>query len=584
MEASIRASLASIVLASAAAGATADAGEPPDSLRLAIPAGKVEVFERVEIGVLGVPAAGNPFDPEEIAVDLEARPPSGAAIRLPGFFHREYERKLEGNREVLTPRGEGEWRIRFAPVEPGRHELTVTVSVKGRPTEKAAGEIEVSSGSRHGFARLAGKRSFRLDDGTPLFLNGLCACWHDGRGTYDYDDWLPAYRKAGMNYIRIWMWKVAFGIEWDREDRLRYRLDRAWTLDRVLSEAERHGIQVMLCLDYHGILEVKKDFWGGNDDWPRHPYNGTNGGPCASQDEFFTSEGARKLYRKRLRYLVARYGAFSNLLAWEFFNEIDNVYRHLKHEDVVAWHRDMARSLRSIDPYRHLITSSLTGGSERAELWQLPEMDFAQYHSYNEEHPAEMTRRRAASFHERYGKPFFVSEYGTDFRGWKPEADPHLRALHQAVWSGAFTGSAGTGMTWWWQEIHRAGIYQHWSSLSAFLAGTGIAREEMRPARFEDVEGGKVRPFGVASGREALVWLLDPAFDWPAGAKDDRPTPVAGARAVLAGLEDGRYRVEWWDTAAGKPLGRSGAESRSGRLVLTAPAFEVDIAGRLKAD
>jgi len=27
-----------------------------------------------------------------------------------------------------------------------------------------------------------------------------------------------------------------------------------------------------------------------------------------------------------------------------------------------------------------------------------------------------------------------------------------------------------------WQDIHRAGIYQHWPGLAAFLRGTGIAR------------------------------------------------------------------------------------------------------------
>ena len=139
-----------------------------------------------------------------------------------------------------------------------------------------------------------GKRYFHLDDGTPLFLNGLCVGWHGRRGTYDYDDWLAAYRKAGINYIRIWMCPTAFSIEWDRQDRLHYRLDNAWQLDRVLAEAERSDVFVMLCLDYHGIFEVKPDFWGGNNYWPRHPYNAANGGPCQTQNEFFTSEAAKR--------------------------------------------------------------------------------------------------------------------------------------------------------------------------------------------------------------------------------------------------------------------------------------------------
>ena len=216
-----------------------------------------------------------------------------------------------------------------------------------------------------------GMRSFRLDDGTPLFLDGLCMCWHGRRGTYDYDDWLESRQKAGINYIRLWMWHQAFGIEWDRGDKLKYRMDNAWRLDRVLAEAERRGVFVMLCLDYHGIFEIKPDYWGGNNFWPRHPYNATNGGPCQLQNEFFTNAEARKLYEKRLRYIVARWSAFPNLLAWEFFNEIDNEYAYLKHADVVAWHRDLGRFLRGIDPCRHLISSSFTGGSERPDLYAL---------------------------------------------------------------------------------------------------------------------------------------------------------------------------------------------------------------------
>ncbi len=51
-----------------------------------------------------MPAAANPFDPESAALDLEVTAPSGKQLRVPGFFHREFDRKLEGQREVLSPR------------------------------------------------------------------------------------------------------------------------------------------------------------------------------------------------------------------------------------------------------------------------------------------------------------------------------------------------------------------------------------------------------------------------------------------------------------------------------------------------
>ncbi|MBP7053949.1 MAG: DUF5060 domain-containing protein [Phycisphaerae bacterium] len=548
-----------------------------------LPTGKPEVFQRVEVSVAGVPDAANPFDPESVALDLEVVQPSGRRLRVPGYFQREFDRTLEGNREVLTPQGEGTWRIRWLPLEPGRHTVIVTATAEGKLTDRCEGTVEVLAGNRHGLVRVEpdGKRYFRLDDGTPLFLNGLCACWHGSRGTYDYDDWLAAYEKAGINYIRIWMWHHAFGIEWDKGDKVRYRLDNAWRLDRVLAEAERRGVFVMLCLDYHGIFEVKPDYWGGNNFWPRHPYNTVNGGPCPSQNDFFTSEEAKRLYAKRLRYIVARWSAYPNLLAWEFFNEIDNEYAYLKHEDVVAWHREMGRCLRSLDPFGHLISSSFTGGSERPDLFALAEMDFAQYHSYNEEHPARMTAEKAARFFEKYRKPFFVSEYGTDWRGWKPDTDPHFRALHQAIWSGAFTGAVGTGMTWWWESIHSADLYLHWSALSRFLRGTGIGRGDLRPARFEDIEG-SVTPFGVAAPDEALVWLLDRACDWPDGAMEASPSPVDGAKVTLAGVSDGVWSIEWWDTLAGKSLATDQVTVSGGVLRLAAPVFRVDVAARIR--
>jgi len=560
-----------------------EAGEPGRGLQVSLSPDPPEVFQRVELSVDGVPAAQNPFDPDSVALDLEVVAPSGKAARVPGFFLVDFDRKLEGAREVLLPRGEGGWRVRWLPVEPGLHKLKMTANRAGQPAGQVETTVTVAPGTRRGIARVepAGRRYFRLDDGTPLFLNGLCACWHGSRGTFDYDDWLSAYEKAGINYVRLWMWPIAFGIEWDKGDRGKYRMDSAWRLDRVLSESERRGIYVMLCLDYHGMFEVKPDYWGGNNYWPSHPYNAIHGGPCQTQNDFFTKEEARQLYAKRLRYMVARWSAFPNLLAWEFFNEIDNEYAYLKHADVVAWHRDMGRRLRVLDPVGHMISSSFTGGSERPDLFDLPEMDFSQYHSYNEKHPARMTAEKTARFSAKYKKPFFVSEYGTDWKGWKPDTDPHLRALHQAIWSGAFTGAVGTGMTWWWESIHSANLYPHWAALSAFLRGTGLGRADMQPAKLDTGES-PVLAWGMAAPDEALVWLLDRACDWPDGAMRADPAPVVGAKATLRGVADGPWSIEWWHTLTGQQIAAQETTATSGALVLEAPSFQADVAARLR--
>ncbi len=578
-------SMATVCLCGIISAASA-ADLPQDKLTLSPDNHAPAVFQRVEIAVSGMPSAANPFDPDSVALDLTVTDPAGQSVQVPGFFYRPFTRKLERRREQLTPQGEGKWLLRWLPTRPGHHVLKAVATVGARQVATGELTVDVTASELHGPAHVEpeGRRYFQLADGSPLFLNGLCACWYGSRGTYDYDDWLAAYQKSGINYIRIWMWHQAFGIEWDRGDKLTYRMDNAWRLDHVLAEAQQRGVYIMLCLDYHGIFEVKPDYWGGNNFWPRHPYNAENGGPCQTQNDFFTNHAARQLYQKRLRYIVARWSAFPNLLAWEFFNEIDNEYSYLKHDDVIAWHRDMGRYLRGIDPARHMISSSFTGGSQRPDLFALPEMDFAQYHSYNEQHPAQMTAKMTATFFRKYHKPFFVSEYGTDWHGWKPDTDPHFRALHQAIWSGAFTGAAGTDMTWWWEHIHSENLYHHWSALAAFLKGTGLGRADFQPAQWQDAAETQspVLKYGVAAHDEALIWLLDRASNWPAGAMNKDPAPVSDVSVTLAGLDDGVWQVQWWNTQQGTCVAERTATATDGTLRLTPPPFQVDIAARLK--
>jgi hypothetical protein len=56
-----------------------------------------------------------------------------------------------------------------------------------------------------------------------------------------------------------------------------------------ISRSVRTAVGLMFCLDYHGVFEVKPDYWGGNNFWPSHPYNAANGGPCQTQNDFFTN-------------------------------------------------------------------------------------------------------------------------------------------------------------------------------------------------------------------------------------------------------------------------------------------------------
>jgi hypothetical protein len=440
-----------------------------------------QLWRRVEFQIANGPAASNPFDPAIIQMDGTFTSPSGRTITVPAFWFQDYRRGLSGGSESLITVGSPGWRLRFAAPEPGPYSLTVTVSTNGQPCGvPAAASFVVPTVAPEpgaGYVRVAPDRQyFETADGEPLRLIGHNVCWHHGRGTYDYDDWFGAMNVAGENFARLWMCPWAFNLEADAHSLTRYRLDSAWQLDYVFDLAGQKGIYLLLCLDYHGMYEVEPDFWGGNNLWASNPYNKANGGPCLNQNGFFTNETAHVLYQKRLRYLVARYGYSPNLLAWEFFNEIDNVYRYLVPKDVAAWHGLMGDWLHHNDPFGHLVTTSLTGSSDRPELWTLPQLDFAAYHSYNEAKPALKLEAISQSFLQRYAKPVMIGELGTDFRGWGRTNDPHLRGLRQGIWGGALGGSVGTGMSWWWENIHSEDVYPLYSGLASILQRTGWGR------------------------------------------------------------------------------------------------------------
>lgn len=455
--------------------------------------GDAAAWQRAEFRIADAPTSANNFDPDLIRLDATITAPSGEQRTIPGFWFQAYTPALVNEAEELTPRGEPEWRLRFTPTESGEHTLTLAVSLHGAPattlasTRFTVAEPSAKPDSPRGWVRVGSdRRYFETTDGRALRLIGENVCWPGGRGLANYTDWFTAMHASGQNFARLWMAPWWAGIEHTPRTLNRYALDAAWRLDRVFELAEANGLYLLFCLDHHGMYMANDPAWGGsNNFWVRsNPYARENGGPCVSPNAFFTDAKARELYQKRLRYLIARYGGSPHLLAWQFFNEIDNAYlprSDLVHADVVAWHRDMARWLRAHDPYQHLITTSLTGGSDRPELWQLPEMDFSMYHSYWDPAPARRTAVLAEDFFQRYRKPAMIGEFGVSAANWARPADPHLRGFRQGLWGGALGGSVGTSMTWWWEDVHADRAYSLYAALNRILTQAGWRDGAWRP-------------------------------------------------------------------------------------------------------
>jgi len=523
------------------------------------PLGEPHLWQRAEWRIDGVPATANNFDPDLIRVDAVFTTPTRRVLTVPAFWFQDFSRALVAGAQVLTPAGPSQWRIRFTPDEPGDYTLAVTITQPGQAAAPpVVATFKVASGAAGGWVRVAADhRYLETSAGQPVRLIGANVCWGGPRGTYDFDKWFPAMRDAGENFARLWFCPWSMGLEHQPGTLNRYDLAAAWHADYVLSLAEQCGINVLIAMDHHGMFMSNDPAWGGsNNFWTRNsPYAVENGGPCANPNEFFTRDDARRIYQKRLRYLIGRYGYSPRLLSWQFFNEIDNSYRPraaLVGEDVVAWHQAMGRWLRANDPYRHLISTSLTGASDRPEFWTLPEMDFAVYHSYGEADPARTIAKLSGDFARRYGKPVMIGEFGTDFRTWNLAADPYLRGFRQGLWGGVLGGTVGTSMSWWWEGLHDDHAYGFYTVLRDVMAQAGWAEGGWTPAAFAEtgpppLELGDVYPVaGLAEAGSPVEANARPGSATPATSREPfsaqlplnqlRLNPVAGEAALASPL------------------------------------------------
>ncbi len=425
----------------------------------------------------------NPFDPDQIDVWAIFRAPNGRQIRVNGFLDQPFRRSLVHGREVISPSGNPVWRVRFSADEVGAWTYVVHARDRSGERQWGPGRFRVTPSSDLGFVQVSRRnpRAFAFSNGTPFFAVGEDMCWGGERGSYDYDTWLPKLAKAGGNWIRIWMCSWNCALEWTKEPHGDWRsgdyhglgvysLSNAWKLDHILDTAAANHIWVMLCFGTYGELASGGYFNEGQ--WKANPYNAANGGPCAGPDDFWTNPRARALYRRRLRYIAARYGWRTNIHSWELWNEIpaDTPAK-------VAWHAEMAQFLKGTgafkgqpaDAFHHLLTTSY--GSDA--VWRMPEYDFTQTHSYGVGTTpdfAPVVHADAVSF-ARFPKPHLMSEFGIDWRKSDRDYDPKGMGinLHNAIWAAAASGDAGTAMIWYWDNyVDPLNLYGQYTPISRF--------------------------------------------------------------------------------------------------------------------
>ncbi len=548
-------------------------------------------WKRLDVRIDLTASYDSPFDPGQIEIEGQFTTPTGRIVTIPAFMDQPFERRIWGggrfSEEVMTEGGPPEWRIRFMPSEPGKYRFTVRARDGSGSVTSPVSSFEAGPGSGRGYIRVSTKdpHYFEFDNGEPFFAIGLNMVEHPLSEYYRY---IPRLAENGGNFSRLWIGYDYFALEHGTMGF--YRLDNAWRLDQVMELSEKWGIYQKLCIDWIRYITPRGEARRGFDH-EDYAYSISNGGPCQNMKDFFTLPEAKRRFKNRLRYLVARWGYSPNVMAWELWNEIDLVDpKALDPSIIVPWNQEMCRYLKSIDPWQHLTTNSLAGKDTSKSYWPLEENQFAQRHGYSTPRPdavlasADMAGNVIQWLNDVSGfqKPYLMAEFGLqrdriDVRG-VCDRDQEGIHMHAGLWSALAHGSAGTGQLWWWgQYVDPKNLYVQFRAVASFVRGipwNTAGFERMEP----ETPNESLRAIGLRGKQISILWLQNTAHTWWNVVNGTVISPVEPVELILPGIPPGRYSIEYWDTYSGKMTRKETASATAGSLKIMTPRLETDIA------
>lgn len=434
--------------------------------------------------------SGNPFDPVENDVRVRFIGKGGTVERL-GYYSA------------------GRWRAVGAAPNAGSYRVEFWRN--GKLLDKLPTPIQIAKPAKADFVRAQGNRF--LVDGKPYWPVGHNLGWQ-AQGDIDMTSQLIKMGQNGCNWARIW------ASSWDAKNPFwpgdspvpkdgwmsEVALDR-W--DQLVEAAEKSGIRFQMVFFYHGAFSTAV-----NPNWPTHPWNKANGGFLSDAKDFFTDPEAKRRTKIFLRYAVARWGHSSAIMAWELWNEVQftDLARAGGWSTIGAWHDEMADFLRSIDPYKHLVTTS---SELNAPIWR--KMDYLQGHGYPASLPGLILGQGAPK-----EKPMFFGEVGlSGDRAASSELE--AAAVRDGIWSAYLAGQSGAGEYWYWDRMKPPIMYEQFARAKAILS-------KLPP-------GGTVKAtvVGIDSPTGGNL-VLRPGRGWDASAKMEFELPAEADAASFGKL------------------------------------------------
>jgi len=501
----------------------------------------------------------NPYNPNDIRIDITFTDPDSNTISLPCFY-------------VSGISGKSVWQGRFTPRKAGQYSYQAKVFVNDvLDSFSSTKYLTVDDSDKDGFIHLNpnSNYSFIHDSGKPFRGIGENISWdprYSSEQTYTYEHMFPLLGDSGCNFVRVWMCVWNMPLEWTMSGLGRYNETAAERLDAVLALAEENGLYIMLTLDSTAALATEADYWGSNNYWTKNPYNTDNGGPCATAADFFTNTEAKELYKKRLRYIIARWGYNTHLCVFELFNEIDGAYNdgdaNVPAADIVSWHSEMATYLKDIDPFKHLVSTS-AGYKTIPNLWNVSNIDFSQTHPYGS---TDAIYDKIVSFTEIYNKPYVAGEFGFGWEGPGTDGNQieYERELRMGLWRGMFSPTPIVPLTWWWSQ------FDEWNDWNIFSAAAAYCSQMFSDSnsvlqKVSASAGTGMETMALKNGSTIFVWL-----------RNNTLSTLSSSTLSVYNLSDGSYEVSYYDTLTGTYSASTLITVTTGTLQSSVPSLTAD--------
>lgn len=311
----------------------------------------------------------NPFDVQQIDVMAEFKHVKSTGdtllIHVPAFFFRDFNRVIRNTADITLKGQYWEplktpypFRVRFSPPEAGdwtykiiarfngvygKHEFVSSVGSFHAGKGDAPGRLSINESKKYFIDNASGKIFFPVGQNLPWPEYGDDAYRRELTppvGFLKYHTYMAALKRAGGNYFRILIAPWNLEVEYEELGNYTQRMHCVWELDKIVDLAEKLDLRVHLNLQVHYPFENPNPYVMTWWDWSKYKDAGYGTCPTSPEDagycyrnelnienpvDFLINEDAKRHYKNRLRYYVARYGYSTNIALFELLSEANNL-------------------------------------------------------------------------------------------------------------------------------------------------------------------------------------------------------------------------------------------------------------------